>query len=238
MRGFVETCRLVPVIVTFAIGVSVLFALQFLIVEFGYLWAALGSGVVLLIAGAVAGAIAVIAKWLVVGRIRAVEHPLWSAFVWRNEVSDTFVETVAGAVVRPGRHRHAGDEPVAAGAGRQDRPGRLVRVVLATRGRPRHAGEGRHRQPGLRRADAPVPRPRDADGYRCARRGFDVRAALRGAARGSPGCGRDRRARVVGDARGRGSAVDPLAGQPDRAVECVPQEARRRRRGPAEETAA
>ena len=29
MRGFVETCRLVPVIVTFAIGVSVLFALQF-----------------------------------------------------------------------------------------------------------------------------------------------------------------------------------------------------------------
>ena len=28
-------------------------------------------------------------------RIRAVEHPLWSSFVWRNEVSDTFVETVA-----------------------------------------------------------------------------------------------------------------------------------------------
>ena len=51
---------------------------------------------VLLIAGAVAGGIAVLAKWLVVGRIRAVEHPLWSSFVWRNEVSDTFVETVAG----------------------------------------------------------------------------------------------------------------------------------------------
>ncbi len=95
MRGFVETCRLVPVMVTFAIGVGVLFGLQALIVEFGYLWAALGSGVVLLIAGAVAGIIAVIAKWLLVGRIRAVEHPLWSAFVWRNEVSDTFVETVA-----------------------------------------------------------------------------------------------------------------------------------------------
>jgi non-ribosomal peptide synthetase-like protein len=51
--------------------------------------------VVLLAAGAVAGAIAVVAKWLVVGRIRAIEHPLWSSFVWRNEVSDTFVETVA-----------------------------------------------------------------------------------------------------------------------------------------------
>ena len=95
MRGTVETCRLIPVMVTFAIGVAVLGALQALATEFGYLWTALAGGVVLLIAGAVAGAIAVIAKWLIVGRIRAIEHPLWSSFVWRNEVSDTFVETVA-----------------------------------------------------------------------------------------------------------------------------------------------
>jgi non-ribosomal peptide synthetase-like protein len=37
----------------------------------------------------------VAAKWLLVGRITTVEHPLWSAFVWRNEVADTFVEMVA-----------------------------------------------------------------------------------------------------------------------------------------------
>ncbi len=36
MRGFVETCRLIPVMVTFAIGVGVLVALQALAVEFGY----------------------------------------------------------------------------------------------------------------------------------------------------------------------------------------------------------
>lgn len=95
MRAFVETCRLVPVMLTFGIGVGVLLALQWLVVTFGYLWAALGSGVVLLVAGAVAGTVAVIAKWTLVGRIQAVEHPLWSPFVWRNEVSDTFVETVA-----------------------------------------------------------------------------------------------------------------------------------------------
>ncbi|MET0896967.1 MAG: Pls/PosA family non-ribosomal peptide synthetase, partial [Mycobacterium sp.] len=94
-RGAVETCRLLPLVVTFAIGFGVLAALQTLIVEAGYLWAALGGGVVLLIAGAIAGGIAVLAKWLVVGRITAVEHPLWSSFVWRNEVADTFVETVA-----------------------------------------------------------------------------------------------------------------------------------------------
>ncbi len=95
LRAMVETCRLIPLIVTFGIGIGVLLTLQWLAVEFGWLWSALGSGVVLLAAGAIAGGIAVVAKWLVVGRIRAIEHPLWSSFVWRNEVSDTFVETVA-----------------------------------------------------------------------------------------------------------------------------------------------
>ncbi|QEN16342.1 Pls/PosA family non-ribosomal peptide synthetase [Mycolicibacterium sp. ELW1] len=95
MRAAVETCRLFPVIVTFAIGVAVLAALQALALEFGYAVAALAGGIVLLIAGAVAGGIAVAAKWLVVGHIPAGEQPLWSSFVWRNEVSDTFVETVA-----------------------------------------------------------------------------------------------------------------------------------------------
>jgi non-ribosomal peptide synthetase-like protein len=35
------------------------------------------------------------AKWIIVGRIRVGEHPLWSSFVWRTEVADTFVEMVA-----------------------------------------------------------------------------------------------------------------------------------------------
>ncbi|MGK2879315.1 MAG: Pls/PosA family non-ribosomal peptide synthetase [Mycobacterium sp.] len=95
MRAAVETCRLIPVIVTFGIGVAVLGAYQWLAGAVGYGWTALLGGVVLLVAGAVAGSIAVAAKWLVVGRIDPVEHPLWSSFVWRNEVADTFVETVA-----------------------------------------------------------------------------------------------------------------------------------------------
>ncbi len=94
-RGAVETCRLVPMMVTFAIGVGVLAALQAVALRAGYGWAALSGGIVLLIAGAIAGGIAVAAKWLVVGRIRDDEHPLWSSFIWRNEVSDAFVETVA-----------------------------------------------------------------------------------------------------------------------------------------------
>jgi non-ribosomal peptide synthetase-like protein len=95
MRAMVETCRLLPVIVTVAIGLAVLGVLQSLARIFGIWWAALCGGLVLLAAGAIAGAFTVAAKWLLVGRIRASEFPLWSSFVWRNELSDTFVETVA-----------------------------------------------------------------------------------------------------------------------------------------------
>jgi non-ribosomal peptide synthetase-like protein len=95
MRAAVETCRLVPVVVTFTIGVAVLGVLQFFAITFGTVWAALGSGLVLLAAGLVVGASTVVAKWVAVARIRPSEHPLWSSFVWRNEVADTFVETVA-----------------------------------------------------------------------------------------------------------------------------------------------
>ncbi len=94
-RAIVETCRLIPVMVTFGIGLGVLFTLEVMADLIGFWLAALASGVVLLGAGAVAGSISVAAKWLVVGRIGKVEHPLWSSFVWRNEVSDAFVETVA-----------------------------------------------------------------------------------------------------------------------------------------------
>ncbi|MGA7053344.1 MAG: Pls/PosA family non-ribosomal peptide synthetase [Mycobacterium sp.] len=95
MRAVVETFRLLPVIVTVAIGLAVLGALQALARIFGIWWAALCGGLVLLAAGAIAGGITVAAKWLVVGRIKAGEFPLWSSFVWRNEVADTFVETLA-----------------------------------------------------------------------------------------------------------------------------------------------
>ncbi|WP_405149398.1 amino acid adenylation domain-containing protein [Nocardia salmonicida] len=94
-RAFVETCRLIPVMVTFAIGLGVLLVLALIAQHTDYLVAALVSGLVLMAAGALAGTIAVAAKWLIVGRIRAIEYPLWSSFVWRNEVSDAFVETVA-----------------------------------------------------------------------------------------------------------------------------------------------
>ena len=95
MRSVVEAFRVLPVMVTAAIGLAVLGTLQALARIFGIWSAALCGGLVLLAAGAVAAGVAVAAKWLLVGRIRAGEFPLWSSFVWRNELADTFVETVA-----------------------------------------------------------------------------------------------------------------------------------------------
>ena len=202
MRALVETCRLLPVMVTFAIGLAVLGGLQSLAMRYsasgGRRWC---GGLVLLAAGAIAGGIAVVAKWLLVGRIRAVEYPLWSSFVWRNEVADTFVETVAA----PWFARAASGTPVmnlwlrALGA----KIGRgvwcetywLPEADLVTLER------GQHRQPGLRGADPPVPRPDHADGHRRAGRRCDAGTALRRAARGPARRRRHRRPRVAGHAR-------------------------------------
>lgn len=94
-RALVEFCRLVPVMVSMAIAVGVIGTLLVLVDRVGMLVAALASGAVMLCAGFVAAAVTSIAKWVLVGRIVEGEHPLWSTFVWRNEVVDTFVEMVA-----------------------------------------------------------------------------------------------------------------------------------------------
>ncbi|MGN6403353.1 Pls/PosA family non-ribosomal peptide synthetase [Sinomonas sp.] len=93
-RALWELCRAVPVVLTVAIAVVVLAVLDWLAAHWGYLLTALVCGAVLLAAGGLAAAMATAAKWLLVGRIRSGEHPLWSSFVWRNEVVDAFVEMV------------------------------------------------------------------------------------------------------------------------------------------------
>jgi non-ribosomal peptide synthetase-like protein len=90
-----ELCRFVPVLLSVAIGLGVLGVLELVFSGLGLWWTVLVSGAVLLLAGAVAAAITTTAKWALVGRISVREHPLWSSFVWRNEVADTFVEMVA-----------------------------------------------------------------------------------------------------------------------------------------------
>ncbi|GAA1966189.1 Pls/PosA family non-ribosomal peptide synthetase [Microbacterium deminutum] len=94
-RALWEIGRIVPVFVTCGIGLIVLFGLAGLLDAIGAVWTVLLSGAVMLAAGALAAAVSTLAKWLIVGPIHAGEQPLWSSFVWRTEVSDTFTEMVA-----------------------------------------------------------------------------------------------------------------------------------------------
>ena len=94
-RALWELCRVIPVVVTCSLGLTVLLGFAALIEIWGLALTVLASGLVMLAAGAGAAAITTAAKWIVVGRIRVGEHPLWSSFVWRTEVSDTFVEMLA-----------------------------------------------------------------------------------------------------------------------------------------------
>jgi len=52
---------------------------------------------VLCAAGGMAVLLTVAIKWLVIGRYRAGEHPLWSFFVWRDEIVNSCQEQLAGA---------------------------------------------------------------------------------------------------------------------------------------------
>lgn len=94
-RAAVEACRIVPVICGAALAVLALAAFELLAARIGVGLAVLCGGGLLLAAGLVACVVAIAAKWLLVGRFRAAQHPLWSSFVWRNELADTFVEVLA-----------------------------------------------------------------------------------------------------------------------------------------------
>jgi non-ribosomal peptide synthetase-like protein len=94
-RALVELCRLVPVMVAVAIGLGVVVGLVAVASAAGWWIAGLASGLVVIGAATVAAAVTTVAKWVLVGRLRVGDHPLWSSFVWRNELADTFVELVA-----------------------------------------------------------------------------------------------------------------------------------------------
>jgi non-ribosomal peptide synthetase-like protein len=94
-RALVELCRVLPVMCGAALGVLVVATLLIVWTRFGAGAAVALSGATLLAAGIVACVVTTAAKWLLVGRFRPVEHPLWCSFVWRNELADTFVEVLA-----------------------------------------------------------------------------------------------------------------------------------------------
>ncbi|WP_433379374.1 Pls/PosA family non-ribosomal peptide synthetase [Actinoplanes sp. CA-142083] len=94
-RAAIELCRIVPVMLAGVLAAGELVALTGIWQAAGGWVAALAAGPVLLVAAIVAALTATAAKWLLVGRFRVTEHALWTSFVWRNELADTFVEVLA-----------------------------------------------------------------------------------------------------------------------------------------------
>ncbi|GAA2526178.1 amino acid adenylation protein [Winogradskya humida] len=93
-RAAIELCRIVPVMLAAALAVLVLATLDVVWHSAGGWAAALAAGPVMFAAAIVAGAVSTAAKWLLIGRFRVVDHALWTSFVWRNELADTFVEVL------------------------------------------------------------------------------------------------------------------------------------------------
>ncbi|APH02982.1 amino acid adenylation protein [Janibacter indicus] len=94
LRSLVELGRVVPLLIGVALHVGV--GLSLLALLDRSVWAAvLLAGPVLIVAGHLAAGVTLVAKWLLVGRHRAGDHELWTSFVWRNELADTFTEMLA-----------------------------------------------------------------------------------------------------------------------------------------------
>ena len=94
-RALVELSRIIPVVVSAGLGLGVALTLVTALERWGGAMTLLIAGPILVVAGIAAAVAATAAKWALVGRHHAVEHPLWSSFVWRNELADAFLEMVA-----------------------------------------------------------------------------------------------------------------------------------------------
>ena len=125
-RGLIELCRVVPVMCSAALAVLVVGQLMTIQAGAGFVVAAVLAGPLLLAAGVVAACVTTAMKWLLVGRFGPVEHPLWSSFVWRNELADTFVEVLAVPWLVGHAARHPRPHRVAAEHGREHRARRVA----------------------------------------------------------------------------------------------------------------
>ncbi|UIZ91912.1 AMP-binding protein [Corynebacterium sp. CNCTC7651] len=93
-RGLIETLRLLAPAAQGVLAAGFVFGTIALFDSFG-LWVLAFGGLLWMALGAVALAVTALAKWVCVGRHKAGEHPLYSWFVWLNELQDQFVETLA-----------------------------------------------------------------------------------------------------------------------------------------------
>jgi len=94
-RGAIEALRLLPLLISYLAMEGTYFYGVLVASRDPFLSALIEIAVLLFASSLAALAITVVAKWLLIGRVRPSQHPLWSSFVWRDEVAWTFVESLA-----------------------------------------------------------------------------------------------------------------------------------------------
>jgi non-ribosomal peptide synthetase-like protein len=96
-RGTMDAIRIfVPNTISLALGLFDLVVLDALGGHFGIPAMIALCPLLVLCSGLFSAAIAVALKWLVIGRYRPGQHPLWSLFVWRDELVNSAHEQLAG----------------------------------------------------------------------------------------------------------------------------------------------
>jgi len=97
-RGATELVRiLLPGTVSLILGSVMFLVLERIGSGHGVWVMAAAAPIAFLAAGVSAVALTIAVKWLLIGRYRAGEHPLWSFFVWRDEIMNTCQERLAAA---------------------------------------------------------------------------------------------------------------------------------------------
>ncbi|KAG5991079.1 putative NRPS-like protein biosynthetic cluster [Claviceps pusilla] len=95
-RGVIELCRLTPLMIGGLMTTLIATAYLWTLNRFGFWQVILAGPAMLFTAGFLSLFITTAVKWLLTPRITPGMHrPLWSSFVWRNELADTFIQSLA-----------------------------------------------------------------------------------------------------------------------------------------------
>ncbi|ATY62591.1 non-ribosomal peptide synthetase [Cordyceps militaris] len=95
-RALIELCRAIPLILNGFIPSMASLGTLWILYRFGIAAGILAAGGLLVASAFVVAIITIGAKWLVTPNVKAGStHPLWSSFVWRNELADSFLQAMA-----------------------------------------------------------------------------------------------------------------------------------------------
>ncbi|GAC1528883.1 MAG: hypothetical protein NVS2B6_16930 [Thermoleophilaceae bacterium] len=96
-RAATELVRiLLPASVSIVLAAGVLATLEAIGTAAGALWMVAAAPLVVMAAGIGAALFTIAAKWLIIGRYRKGESPLWSSLVWRDEIINSCQEQLSG----------------------------------------------------------------------------------------------------------------------------------------------